>query len=149
MKGRCSCGAVEIVMLDKPLFTQCCHCTWCQRETGTGFGLNALIETPALRINGDLDWVTLASPTKGKELGQCPRCRVTLLAYYGGQREIAALRVGVLEDPSAFPPDIHVHTTTKLPWLEITDGKPQCAGYYKAGEMWPPDSLARLRALKG
>src|SRR6185503_17216136 len=44
-EGGCTCRAVRYGITTKPLFVHCCHCRWCQRETGTSYALNALIES--------------------------------------------------------------------------------------------------------
>lgn len=148
MKGRCTCGAVTYELTKPPLFTNCCHCTWCQRESGAAFGLNALIETPALKVEGALEWVALPSPTKGKDVAHCAACKTALFAYYGGQRKVAVLKVGTLDDPASCPPDIHIYTSTRLPWVTISDGRPQMEEYYNPKEVWPAASLERVSALK-
>jgi len=49
-EGKCTCGDVRYRMTRRPMFVHCCHCTWCQRETGTAFALNALIETDRVEL---------------------------------------------------------------------------------------------------
>jgi len=48
--GGCTCGHVRYRMKTKPLFVHCCHCRWCQRETGASFALNAMIESDRITL---------------------------------------------------------------------------------------------------
>ena len=48
--GGCTCRFVRFRMTKKPLFVHCCHCRWCQRETGASFALNALIEADHVQL---------------------------------------------------------------------------------------------------
>lgn len=150
MTGRCTCGAVRYEMVETPLFTHCCHCSWCQRETGTAFVLNALIETEYLKVlSGDPVVVDTPSESgKGQRIRRCPDCQVALWSTYGGSEAVSFVRVGTLETPAACPPDIHIFTTTKLPWIALEDGKPVMEAFYRRSEHWPKASLERLEALK-
>lgn len=152
MDGGCTCGEVRYRLTDSPLFTHCCHCSWCQRETGAAFALNAMIETGLVQVtSGAPERVDTPSASgKGQRIARCPRCRVALWSHYAGAGEaVAFVRVGTLDDPGACPPDIHIFTATKLPWVRLGDGKPAVRGYYRAASFWPAASLARWRALQG
>lgn len=161
LQGRCTCGAVRYRLTERPLFTHCCHCTWCQRETGSAFALNALIETACLQVEGRPEAVITPSASgKGQEILRCPACRVAVWSHYAGAgRTFAFVRVGTLETPAACPPDIHIFTSTRQPWLAPPDGNtardpdgdpagrvPQLPGYYDRRLYWPDWALARRQA---
>jgi hypothetical protein len=149
MEGGCTCGAVRYALTDRPLFVHCCHCTWCRRETGSAFAVNALIETACIRlVRGEPASHALPSPSgSGQVFHRCPRCGLTLWSHYAAARErIGFVRVGTLDDPSAAPPDIHIYTSTRLPWVAVPEGVPAVADYYRRSEYWPPESVARYRA---
>ncbi len=151
MQGGCTCGAVRYRLADTPLFVHCCHCTWCQRETGAAFALNALIEADRVELlSGAPDQVPTPSASgKGQEIARCPACRVAVWSHYAGDgRALAFVRVGTLDDPAACPPDIHIFTSTRLPWLDLGDRVPAVAEYYDRREYWPEASLARHRAMR-
>lgn len=151
MEGRCTCGSVRYRLTARPMFVHCCHCTWCQRETGSAFALNALIETDRIEVTtGAPELVMTPSASgKGQEIARCPDCRVAVWSHYAGLgRRMAFVRVGTLEDPGACPPDIHIFTSTKLPWVTLGDGVPVMEEYYRRSEHWPEDSIARWAALK-
>ncbi len=149
MEGKCTCGAVTYRLTQTPLFTHCCHCTWCQRETGSAFALNAMIETECLDVAGDVaEVVTPSNSGKGQTVARCPACKVALYSHYAGAgRLIAFVRVGTLINPADCPPDIHIFTATKHPWLALEPGVPVLPGYYDRKAHWPQSSLDRRTAL--
>lgn len=149
MHGRCTCGAIRYHLKHRPLFVHACHCSWCQRETGSAFALNAMIETELIEVSGETELVATPSESgKGQEIARCPTCRVALFSHYAGSgRAVAFVRVGTLEDPSALPPDIHIFTSTKQPWVELDDRVPVVPEYYDRRDYWPQWALDRRQAL--
>lgn len=150
MNGRCVCGAVSYRLRDRPLFTHCCHCSWCQRETGSAFAVNALIERDLVDLTGPVEERRIPSASgKGQILVGCADCGTTILSHYGGMgRALAFVRTGTLDDPGAVPPDIHIFTTTRRPWVILPEGVPAMPEYYRASEHWPAAALARREALR-
>jgi hypothetical protein len=148
-EGGCDCRAVRYRMRSRPLFVHCCHCRWCQRESGSAFALNALIEADRVEVQGTIDLVhTPSCSGKGQEIARCPVCRVALWSHYAGAgRKLSFIRVGTLDDPDAMPPDIHIFTASKQPWVILPEGTPAVAEYYRASERWPAESLARRERL--
>jgi hypothetical protein len=152
LDGGCTCGFVRYRMSGKPMFVHCCHCTWCQRESGSAFALNAMIEADRVAlVAGDVEMVdTPSNSGKGQKIARCPKCRIALWSHYAGAgASVKFVRVGTLDDPSACPPDIHIFTSTKQPWVVLPAGIPAVPEYYKAAEHWPAASLARRRAAQG
>lgn len=149
MDGRCTCGAVHYRMTAQPLFVHACHCTWCQRETGSAFALNAMIEAEFLEVlAGEPEEVpTPSNSGKGQVIARCPACKVALWSHYGGVRKVAFVRVGTLEKPGECPPDIHIFTATKLDWLVLDGRVPVVAEYYDRKVMWPAESLRRREVM--
>lgn len=149
--GRCTCGAVRYRLKAKPLIVHCCHCTWCQRESGSAFAVNAVIEASQVELqHGQPVKSTLPSASsKGQAFWRCVNCGVTVWSNYpqAGPR-IHFIRVGTLEEPARLPPDIHIYTSTKQPWVIIPDGVPAVPEFYKPAEVWSPDSLARFKAAR-
>lgn len=150
--GRCTCGFVRYRMYGSPMFVHCCHCRWCQRETGTAFALNAMIEADRIEIlSGAVDVVATPSFSgKGQKIARCPQCRIALWSNYAGAGDaIRFVRVGTLDEPNRFPPAIHIFTASKQPWVLLPSGVPAVSEYYKASEYWPRESLERRALLKG
>ena len=151
MEGGCTCGAVRYRLKMRPIFVHCCHCTWCQRETGSAFAVNAFIEASQVELlRGAPVAKTLPSLSgKGQVFWRCPECGVTVWSNYAGAGpNIHFVRVGTLDEPARLPPDIHIYTSTKLPWVVLPAGVPAVPAFYKPADYWPAESLARFQAAK-
>jgi hypothetical protein len=147
--GGCDCRYVRYRMASKPLIVHCCHCRWCQRESGAAFALNAVIEADRVRLlQGEVAAVNTPSNSgKGQKISRCPRCFLALWSNYSGAGDaLRFLRVGTLDQPDAHPPDIHIFTSSKQPWVALTGNTPVFAEYYRASEYWSQESLARRAA---
>lgn len=149
--GGCTCRQVRYRMTSKPLFVHCCHCTWCQRETGASFALNAMIEADRVELlAGAPEAVdTPSNSGKGQKIWRCPSCRIALWSNYAGAgAAVRFVRVGTLDAGHGIGPDIHIFTTTKQPWVVIPPDAKAVPEFYKAAEMWPKESLERRAALR-
>jgi hypothetical protein len=152
MDGHCTCSNVRFRMTSRPLFTHCCHCRWCQRETGSAFALNAMIEADrVVLLSGAPETVpTPSNSGKGQKITRCPSCRIALWSNYSGAGDaVHFVRVGTLEHPDRYPPDIHIFTGSKQPWVVLPAGTPAVTEYYDRRQYWPAESLERWRTLKG
>jgi hypothetical protein len=150
LEGGCTCGSVRYRMTSQPMFVHCCHCRWCQRETGASFALNALIEADrVLLLTGEPEIVSTPSNSgKGQKIARCPKCRIALWSNYAGAGDaLRFVRVGTLDEPDRLAPDIHIYTMSKQPWLKLSPEIPAVHEYYKREDYWPQESLARRRAL--
>src|SRR6266487_4180206 len=139
LEGKCTCGAVRYRMTTKPLFVHCCHCRWCQRETGASFALNALIEADrVVLLKGAPEVVNTPSNSgKGQKIARCPTCRIALWSNYAGAGDaMRFVRVGTLDEPDRLPPDIHIYTSSKQPWVAIPAGARAVTQYYRRSEVW-------------
>lgn len=151
LDGGCTCGGVRYRMTAPPLFVHCCHCRWCQRETGSSFALNALIEPAHLKLlQGTVDVVPTPSASgRGQKYTRCPRCRIALWSNYAGAGDaVCFVRVGTLDTPDRLPPDLHIFTMSKQPWVVLPPGAPAVTEYYDRKDHWPAASLARWRTLR-
>ena len=148
--GGCACRAVRYRLTSAPLFVNCCHCRWCQRETGSAFVLNAMIEAErVVLLQGAPEVVDTPSQSgKGQKISRCPTCRVALWSNYAGAGDaVRFVRVGTLDDPDRHAPGIHIFTSSKQPWVVIPPGVPAVAEYYDREKHWPAESLARREAM--
>ena len=149
-EGGCTCRQVRYRMTSKPLFVHCCHCRWCQRESGAAFALNAMIEANRVELlHGDVEVVdTPSNSGKGQKYSRCPKCRIAVWSKYAGAGDaLRFVRVGSLDEPDRCPPDIHIFTASKQPWVVLPPGTPAVPGYYDRNEMWPKESLERRAAV--
>lgn len=150
-EGGCACGQVRYRMTTAPMFVHCCHCSQCQRLTGSAFVVNALIETDRLEVLRGEPMVTAGPSESGRphDIYRCPACHTAVWSDYGRRPSLRFLRVGTLDDPAALPPDVHIFTRSKLPWVSLSDGAAVAEVYYDMTALWPADSLARRRAILG
>ena len=146
-EGACTCRFVRYRLLLPPLIVHCCHCRWCQRESGAAFAQNALIEADRVQLlDGDVEVITTPSQSgQGQKIARCPKCHIAVWSnYHQGGDAIRFIRVGTLDEPDRFPPDIHIYTASKQPWVVIPPGAVAVAELYSVRELWPKESLERM-----
>lgn len=149
LEGGCTCRAIRYRLTRAPMIVHCCHCRWCQRETGASFALNALIETDCIEVlSGAPETVPTPSQSgKGQRIIRCPSCRVALWSHYPGSGDaVGFIRVGTLDEPDRLPPDVHIFTASKQPWVVLPDGVPAFEAFYDRDRVWSEESLARRQA---
>jgi hypothetical protein len=150
LEGGCGCGAVRYRLTDEPILVNNCHCTLCQRQTGTGSAVNAFIENDRLeQLSGELSEYEFETGSGGiQTVIRCARCGTPLWSYYPRLgRKAAAVRVGTLDDPSAVKPDAAVHVADKPAWAALPEGVPAFEIGYSPAEILPEGRFARLKAL--
>jgi hypothetical protein len=150
LEGGCDCREVRYRLADRPLFVHCCHCRWCQRESGSAFALNALIESDRVhRLGASPELVNTPSASgQGQQIARCVRCRIALWSHYAGAGALLSfIRVGTLDEPAALSPDIHIFTASKQPWVVLPAGVPAVPEYYERAQHWPAASQERMRAV--
>jgi hypothetical protein len=147
-EGGCSCGEVRYRLASEPLFVHCCHCLNCQRQTGSAFVINLLIETDRVELlAGEPEPVSVPrSGGKRQKIWRCPRCQTAVYSQYTTPR-IRFVRAGTLDDPASVAPDVHIFTRSKLPWVTLPESVPAFNVYYDTEKLWPEESLTRLKAL--
>jgi hypothetical protein len=150
LEGGCDCRQVRYRMETAPLFVHCCHCRWCQRESGASFALNAMIEADRVVVLGTQPERvrTPSASGAGQVIARCPACRIAVWSHYAGAGPLVSfVRVGTLDQPDHLPPDIHIFTASKQPWVIVPASTPAVPEYYDREKYWPAASLARRQAL--
>jgi len=147
-EGGCACGAVRYRLTSDPLFTNCCHCLNCQRQTGSAFVINLLIEADRVELLAGAPQPVDVPPDGGSKqvIFRCPTCQVAVFSQYG-RPEVLFVRGGTLDQPSGVTPDAHIYTRSKLPWITLPDAAPAFEDYYDSKVLWPAASLERLEAV--
>jgi len=145
--GGCSCGAVRYRLASEPMFVHCCHCLSCQRQTGSAFVINLLIEADRVELLAGQPWPVDVPRDDGsaQRIYRCPGCQVAVYSEYG-RPEVRFVRGGTLDEPSSVAPDVHIFTRSKLPWVTLPEDVPAVEVYYDSKALWPAESLERLRA---
>jgi hypothetical protein len=144
MEGGCACGAVRYRLASEPLFVHCCHCLSCQRQTGSAFVVNMLIERERVEVTGETETVDVARDSGGMQtIYRCPSCRVAVWSEYTF-RTIWFVRAGTLDDPRSIVPDVHIFTRSKVDWVQLPDGARAFEAFYDVPSEWPQASLERI-----
>jgi hypothetical protein len=147
-EGGCSCGAVRYRLASEPMFVHCCHCLNCQRQTGSAFVINLLIEADRVELLA-VEPEAVDVPREdgsAQRIYRCPDCRVAVFSEYGGPA-VKFVRGGTLDQPASVAPDVHIYTRSKLPWVTLPESVPAFEVYYDSKTLWPPESLERLAAV--
>jgi len=147
--GGCSCGAIRYELTADPMIVHACHCRDCQRITGGPFVINLWIEKKFVEAKGAKPESFTRPGGSGKDhtLHFCGTCGTYVWSDYRiVSTECWFVRAGTLDDPSSVVPDIHIFTRTALPWIQLPKGARAVESSYKIDEVWPAESLARLRA---
>src|SRR5436190_17212524 len=149
LQGGCACGAVRYRLKSGPMFVNCCHCSDCQRQVGSAFAINALIETDRIEIlSGELVATNLPTDSGRPHLVyRCPACGTTIWSDYGDRKVLSFLRATTLDDRGAISPDAHIFTRSKLPWVQLPPDVPAFEVYYDMNTQWSPEALERRKAL--
>ena len=100
-------------------------------------------------LSGDIEIIDTPSLSgKGQKITRCPICKVALWSNYAGAgTDVRFVRVGTLDEPDRLPPDIHIFTASKQPWVRLPSGTPAVTEYYRSADHWPEESLARRAAI--
>jgi hypothetical protein len=147
-EGGCACGAVRYRLTSDPFFTHCCHCLNCQRQTGSAFVINLLIEADRVQLlAGDPRPVDVPRDDGGTQrIFRCPACQVAIFSEYG-RPQVRFVRGGTLDDPRGVEPDVHIFTRSKVGWVTLPESAPAFDVYYDTRALWPSDSLERLDVI--
>jgi hypothetical protein len=150
-EGGCDCRSVRYRLTSSPLIVHCCHCRWCQRESGASFALNAMCEAAHV-VSLGIEPEVIHTPSqsgKGQMISRCPHCKIAVWSSYAGSGSITQfVRVGTLDNPDALPPDVHIFTASKQPWVVIPVGVPAFAEYYDRAAVWSKEALARWEKIR-
>lgn len=150
LEGGCACGAVRYRLTAAPIFVNNCHCTLCQRQTGSTSVVNAFVEGDAIEhLEGALSEHLVKTGSGGDQLiCRCVACGTAMWSYYPRMGRLGAgLRVGTLDQSGTIRPDAVIFTGDKMPWTALPDDIPRFETTYNPAELLPPERFARLKAL--
>jgi len=150
-EGGCACGHVRYKIVANPLIVHCCHCRYCQRQSGASFALNAMFEASQVELlNGSVNEIVVRSPSgNGQKIARCPKCEIAVWSNYfmmGIKEKIRFIRVGTLDNPDLLPPDVHIFTSTKQPWVNLSPDELAVEEFYDYQKVWKPENL-KIREL--
>lgn len=125
-QGSCHCGNVRYSCKSAPELTFFCHCSDCQRTTGSPFSVELMISSESIDVQGELGTYTVLGDS-GKEVHRrfCPRCGSGIYLECDADPGYVFLKAGTLDDSSWVKPDMHIYTAAKQPWVELGDDLPR------------------------
>jgi hypothetical protein len=150
MEGGCTCRHVRYRLIGAPMIVHACHCRWCQRETGTVHALNAVYEAERVVHTGAEPEIidTPSASGKGQKIARCPKCKVAIWSNYSQSGALSRfVRVGTLDEPDRLPPDIHIYTSSKQPWVSLPSAAKAVSEFYNPADVWSPESRERWRTM--
>jgi hypothetical protein len=144
-EGGCTCGYVRYKIVSDPLIVHCCHCRYCQRQTGASFALNALFEASHVELlSGTVNEIIVPSPSgKGQKIARCPKCEIAIWSNYfmtGIKDMVRFIRVGTLDNPDLLPPDVHIFTESKQPWVNLSPDDLAVKEFYDYKKVWASEN---------
>jgi len=150
LEGGCACRHIRYQATGVPLIVHCCHCKWCQRESGSAFIINALYSAEHVtHLGAGPDTIVTPSQSgKGQVIARCPKCHVAVWSNYGGGGPLVRfIRVGTLDDPHRLVPDVHIYTGSKVPWVELPAGVSSFTEFYDSRKVWAKEVDERRYAV--
>lgn len=152
-EGGCSCGHVRYQVTSDPLIVHCCHCSYCQTQTGSAFVINALIEAERVELlSGEVEVFDTATPGGvGQMIARCPKCKVAVWSNYNmfmPGDHIRFMRVGTYDNPNVSPPDVHIYTATKQDWVVLPAEDQVAEEFYDFDSTWSTNSKKRISAVQ-
>jgi hypothetical protein len=124
-EGGCVCGAVRYRMKAEPQIGVVCHCTWCQRRSGSAFAFMAYFNEADIEfLRGKMTMYEHRSDETGQWLRTefCPACGTTVTHTIELRPGLRAIAAGTMDDPEGFRVDRHVWARSARPWVAIPVG---------------------------
>jgi len=139
--GRCFCEAVQYRITEEPLTFYACHCTDCQKRSGSAFGLSMWVNRSAIEVTHGHAALQISSghDDRLRHGRVCIQCNTRLWSEPENQPQLAVVRPGTLDDTSWLRPVAHVWTKSAQPWFEFPEGVVRYATQ--------PDNLMELMQL--
>lgn len=127
------------------MFTHACHCTDCQRTTGSAFVIHSVLLGDDLQVEGETKAGMLPSGSgAGCEIHFCAACGTYIWCRYLYHKvDVIALRVGTLDDTSQVSPQAHIFTRSKQPWLKLPEDVPAFEEALNRDAVWTAESIER------
>ena len=149
--GSCGCGKVTYQLSSAPMFVHCCHCQECQKQTGSAYVLNTIIEADRVSWKGETTEHTLDTPSgKGQIINRCASCGTAVFSSYLIRLgKLRYIRVGTLDNPDLCPPDAQIFTASKQAWVLLNQDIPIFENFYDFKNVWPEEAYRRLSAIFG
>ena len=127
--GGCLCGAVRYEIDGDPIFAGHCHCTDCQKATGTGHVSVTCLPAAAVTVSGETRGFAVTGESGSSYARQfCPTCGSLLFGQSASMPGMMLVTAGTLDDPSLYQPQMVIYTRSRPAWDRIDSGLPEFAG---------------------
>lgn len=129
VKGGCLCGSIRYASADQPALIAACHCTHCQKQSGSAFSVNLVMSSAGVQLTGS----TLATfnDVGGSGLSVrrhfCRDCGSPIFTELDAMPGVAVLKAGTLDEPSWAQPQLNLWCQSALPWVSMAKGAAQFA----------------------
>ena len=144
LEGGCICGQVKYYITEEPLFTQACHCKDCKVLTGSSYVVNSSVLENTLIVEGDVSSTELKAGSGAScKTYFCTKCGAYVYADYDSAIKRLTLRTKTLNNSEKFPPQVHIFTKDKDPWLNLSEDVICFEEMYDPKKIWPEESLKR------
>jgi hypothetical protein len=121
ISGGCLCGAVRYECSAEPMATVICHCTHCQKVSGSAFSVNVVAPERSLTWQGQSPGSYADTGASGKSLSRkfCRNCGSSLATQSEALPGAMIIKAGTLDDKSWLKPNCHIWTDSAQPWVRI------------------------------
>ena len=117
--GSCLCGAVRYTVSAAPVAAMACHCTHCQKQTGSAFSTIAGVPESGFALEGEAaTYVDHGDSGNKVERSFCPQCGSPLFTHAEAAPGVVWIKTGTLDTPDAYAPQMHIWCKSKQSWLE-------------------------------
>ncbi len=122
--GGCQCGNIRYEVVGIPKQLVVCHCTDCQRQSGSAFGMTLVVNEADFRLTqGEPKTFASKSHTGRAKLGAfCPECGTRIYHKPEWRKGTVSVKPGTLDDTRWLKPDMHLWTSSKQTWVTIPEG---------------------------
>ena len=119
--GGCLCGNIRYTLKAEPALTVVCHCTHCQKTSGSAFSTNLVIQRADIEFTGGEMAAYDDKADSGNTLKRsfCPKCGSSIMSESSGRPGAAVLKAGSLDDPSKIKPAMQIWTRSAQPWVKL------------------------------
>lgn len=127
--GGCRCGQIRYRCDAAPTGASLCHCRDCQYASGGPFSALAFFPRASLHLQGELrHYDVKGSAGLTVQRYFCPTCGTPIMSALAELPDLAIMKIGSLDQPSAIPPAVHIWCDSMLSWVKMDDGLPRLPG---------------------
>lgn len=126
LTGSCMCGGVRFEVTEPPQWAGYCHCTRCQKRTGTAAAASARLVPGSLRVTQGEELIrTYVPPESGWPKAFCSECGSALWSQQRDDPSVVSVRMGAFDEDPGVRPSYRQFVASAAHWEPITDDLPQ------------------------